>query len=287
MDPPLGRASLGNEPEPKLPADAASGMNGSRRQCRMAPVLPNVPDVEMDTCSGSLNLAEVLDKELRDPVWATDIEIRLRNAISAAEELELARVEVECRMTSCGILLVHAVGADNRRQQSVVSGLLSEAVAFQQWAGTAPIGATADGKVFSMIGLMRATGREQLWPAPPTISALPGEAGVEIPLTGFAAIDQGHPAQLLATETDNPEWSRPMESRVIAEVAASAPAGWYQSSVECRRTTCGVVLLYPPDTNVDVERVEGHVAEELGLRSGRGRSYQRQTGTLVTLYLHR
>jgi hypothetical protein len=138
-----------------------------------------------------------------------------------------------------------------------------------------------------MIGLMRATGRAQLWPAPPTISALPGEAGVEIPLTGFAAIDQGHPAQLLATETDNPEWSRPMESRVIAEVAESAPAGWYQSFVECRRTTCGVVLLYPPDTNVDVERVDGQVAEVLGLRSGRGRSYQRQTGTLVTLYLHR
>jgi hypothetical protein len=78
-----------------------------------------------------------------------------------------------------------------------------------------------------------------------------------------------------------------MESRVIAEVAESAPAGWYQSFVECRRTTCGVVLLYPPDTNVDVERVVGQVAEVLGLRSGRGRSYQLQTGTLVTLYLHR
>jgi hypothetical protein len=145
MDPPPGRASRGNEPAPKLPEDAASGMNASRRECGMAPVLPNGPDVEMDTCSGSLNLAEVLDTELRDPVWATEIEIRLRNAISAAEELELARVEVDCRMTSCGILLVHAVGADNRRQQSVVSGLLSEAGAFQQWAGTAPIGATADG----------------------------------------------------------------------------------------------------------------------------------------------
>jgi hypothetical protein len=272
-----------------LPPDVTVDQNAARPTrpaCRNVPVLPSVPDVTMDSCSGSLNFTDVLSKEERDPGWAIDMEARIRDTVRGAEGLALARLEVECRMTSCAILLVHADGSDASRQQSVVTELVRDAVGFQQWGGTAGL-ATHDGKAFSTIGLMRAVGREQLWPAPPGIPALPGVAGVEIPLLGISAIDNGHPAKRLAEETDNPSWARAMESRVINAVSASAPESWYQSFVECRSTTCGVVLLYPPETNVDVRGLEAAVAEVLGLMTAGGRSYQRETGTLVTLYLNR
>jgi hypothetical protein len=183
-------------------------------------------------------------------------------------------------------VLVHAEGADSNEQRSMVTERVRDAFRFRQWGGPADL-AAADGKLFSTITLMRATGREQLWPAPPAIAALPGVAGVDVPLFGIPALDDNHPAKLLAEEIDDPEWARPMESRVTQQMSSLAAKNWYQSYVGCRRTICGVVLLYPPGTDVEVGNVADAVAEDLGFSSGAGQSYARDTGTLVTIYLRR
>src|SRR5690606_21893360 len=99
---------------------------------------------------------------------------------------------------------------DTRQETSLVTLAVRDAMGFRQWGGSA--GATADGKAFSTISLMRATGREHLWPAPPAIPALPGVAGVDVPLLGIAAIDDANPAKLLAEEADDPDWARPTEA---------------------------------------------------------------------------
>lgn len=284
--PPAGASTA--IPSVPLPDDptAVPDERPTRPVCRSVPVLPAVPDITADSCSNPLNVADVLEQEQRDPGWAADMEARIRDAIGGLEGLALARLEVECRTTSCGIVLVHAEGADSNEQRSRVTERVRDAFRFQQWGGTADL-ATADGKLFSTITLMRAAGREQLWPAPPAIAALPGVAGVEVPLLGIPAIDDAHPAKLLAEEVDDAEWARPMESRVTEQMSSLAPKNWYQSYVGCRSTICGVVLLYPAGTDVDVGNVDDAVAEELGFISGAGQSYERETGTLVTIYLRR
>ena len=255
-------------------------------ECRMTAVLPTVPDITVDPCTNPVNVAEILEKEERDVGWAVDMEARLRAEILGMEGLAIERLEIECRTTSCGIVLVHAEGADSRRQQSLVTERVRDAVGFQQWGGSS-VGPSPDGRVFSMISLMRAEGREQLWPAPPSVPAVPGVAGLDVPLLGISAIDNTHPAKILGEEADDPAWSRPAESRISNQVATLAPKSWYQSHVGCRSNTCGVVLLYPPGTDVDVQKVENDFAEALGFKAGGGRSYERDSGTLVTIYQRR
>lgn len=282
----IASASRETAPRETAPRDTAAP-RPMMPACRVVPVLPTVPDVTADSCNNPVSLIDVLEREERDPGWAVDMEARLREAILGAEGLALARLEIECRTTSCGILLVHAEGADSMTEHGIVAERVRDAAGFQQWGGTSQL-ASADGKMLSTISLMHASGREPLWPAPPAIPALPGLSGVDIPLLGIAAIDDAHPAKLLADEIDDPAWARPTELRITDRIGALAPKNWYQSHVGCRRNTCGIVLLYPPGTDVDVTKVESDFADALGFTArGTGRSYERDLGTLVTIYLHR
>jgi hypothetical protein len=80
--------------------------------------------------------------------------------------------------------------------------------------------------------------RYALDPAWPRISALPGVAGFEIQECPQSRCV----SDWLADEADDPAWSRPMESKILEELAAHSRDGLSQVFVTCRRETCGILL---------------------------------------------
>ena len=104
--------------------------------------------------------------------------------------------------------------------------------------------------------------RYQSDPAWPTVPAVPSVNGFNIrvcPDFQHCLSDQ------LASEPDDPAWARPMESRLLAEVANHASGGLPQLHVVCRRTICGVLLPSVPDAaRLNTTEMAARVAEELG-----------------------
>jgi hypothetical protein len=101
--------------------------------------------------------------------------------------------------------------------------------------------------------------RDPAWPTGP---AVPGVAGFEIqqcPETRTCLSD------LLRDETDDPAWSRPMEARIMGELAGQAAGGVAQVHVACRQTICGVLLPSASgDSRVNLVQVGERLAAALG-----------------------
>jgi hypothetical protein len=73
----------------------------------------------------------------------------------------------------------------------------------------------------------------------PTVAAVPGVSGFAIrvcPSFMRCLSDR------LGDERDEPNWARPMEARLYAEVARHAGNGLSQLHVVCRETICGVLM---------------------------------------------
>jgi hypothetical protein len=168
------------------------------------PALPSVPAFELGTYGQEA--ARALAAEFRDPAWAADMEGRIMDAIENLESLQVAKIEIECRMTACGLLLVHEPDAD-KEQMSVIGRIrdaLSEMLGFGGNSGVTSFRKSGD---FSAIYLTHAEGREQ-YAEPAAVPALPGIAGFDVPRGGNAAFM--HPALYLASRPVDPVWSKPM-----------------------------------------------------------------------------
>jgi hypothetical protein len=70
--------------------------------------------------------------------------------------------------------------------------------------------------------------------------ALPGFPGFYMPPM---PVDR-HPRATLFEEPDNPQWSRPMESRILSESAAIIDFPIYTLHAVCRTSICGVIYVY-------------------------------------------
>jgi hypothetical protein len=215
------------------------------------------------------------------------MEARIQSLVSQIEGLATIRLEMECRMTACGVLLVFEDGGQYRQQQALVTDLsnsLKDELGFRMWGLNAS--GPEDGPHVATIALMRATGRDQFQPQRPVLSAVPGTSGFDIPLTGMARFDNAHPAKLLGDEIDDPAWSRPMESRVTSETAVALNSeGVSRFEVRCRSTMCGIALRFPPGSEPQIDGLENELADTLGFERGLARRYPNPSGMMVTIYL--
>ena len=73
----------------------------------------------------------------------------------------------------------------------------------------------------------------------PRVPAIPGLAGFEIRDFG-----DGSRRTILANESDNPEWSRPMEGAILSEIAALLDFPVTTLHAACRSSTCGLLFAY-------------------------------------------
>lgn len=74
------------------------------------------------------------------------------------------------------------------------------------------------------------------------VPVLPGFAGFEIPDLG-----DGHPGARLFNESDNPDWARSMEGRILGESARAIDFPLITLHAVCRSSTCGVLFVYTND----------------------------------------
>ena len=236
---------------------------------RLPPVqaLPSVPGFNLRP--GFSNLTNRLAAETRDPSWAVSMEARIREIIG--DRFPMDGLEVECRMSSCGIVLVgEFIGLRGEQREAFqrVTGFLAETLSAEQSWNTARRGAV--GRPFTAIFLIDIDGRKVFVPErepepPPKVSALPGVSGFELSARyGDLVV---HPAQSLANEPEDPAWSSDMEARIFGELSM-ALQGVTVSQIEvvCRTTMCGVVIDYVPGpgVNLRLNQVRHHLVESLG-----------------------
>jgi hypothetical protein len=124
---------------------------------RVTRALPSVAGFELR--SSGQESASSLAAEIRDPDWAIATEARIMDAIGDLESLQVTRIEIECRATSCGILLVHAPDADRELMFGIrrIRERLPEILDFAGSDGVTSFGKNGD---FSAIYLVGATGIE-------------------------------------------------------------------------------------------------------------------------------
>jgi hypothetical protein len=261
------------------------GADATASQCSLEPAFPGVEDILVDPCSGGFGIASPLADELRDSAWAGSTETRILEVIGQADSLQTSRRELECRMTACGVMLVFADWTDYQGQ---LVGELVEALrttlGFKKWGLSTAT--SDDGRLVATIGLMRAADREQFWSPPPTVSALPNVSGFDLPLQGIPQLDADHPATLLSAQADDPDWARPMESRVIADIAAVlASEDALQIEARCRSTACGIALRLPASFAREMDGLEDQFAEALGFGRGRLLRYSTDAGIVAAIYL--
>jgi len=192
---------------------------------------------------------------------------------------------VDCRATTCGILLVHDPDSDaDSREQIRLMGTIRDTLygtlGFTDRSGVTSFRSSGD---FSAIYLLDAGGREQYAGTVPTVPALSGIAGFEIPRGDRPSTL--YPPLLLAAQRDNPAWSRPREAQIFDEIPRVAGDRLTEVFVECRSSTCGIVLAYPIDAN----RIDSIIGDELADSLGFPRSavgwYETPGGSFAAIYL--
>lgn len=116
-----------------------------------------------------------------------------------------------------------------------------------------------------------------------TMPALPGSNGFDI-----SAAWDAHPARRLAAESDDPAWSRDMESRIISTIQRRLGFPVLSLEVECRATLCGLVFDSVTEVRLggNYNRIAGQLADELGFGSFYGgRSNRGRSTAFVSIYL--
>lgn len=89
-------------PEPIVP----------KQQKRGVPALPGIEGYDFPVVGPGFDFAVALALEETDPVWAPDMENRLREAIRSQPEFASTRVEMMCRTSGCGVLFIPSLADD-------------------------------------------------------------------------------------------------------------------------------------------------------------------------------
>jgi hypothetical protein len=228
-----------------------------------------------------------LADESRDPSWAAQTKERIRQTIG--NRFPMDGLEVECRMSTCGIVLIGEFIALDDEQREVfqsLPGVLGKTLRFERQWHTGRRGAV--GRAFTAIYLLDAVGRQTFVPEPErpeaepltTIPALPGMSGFEVPSRYGDLVD--HPAQSLAKEPEDRAWSTSMEGRILGEISTTlSGVNASQIQVVCRTSICGVVIDYTPGPNVGfrLAQAERHLVEVLDFDSRRSTRTSRVDGS--------
>lgn len=242
--------------------------------CRNVPVLPDVEDLVIPYCNGGHRSLALAEEEV-DGSWAPFVEARIRALISDQERVRFDRVELACRIATCGVVLILAEDERNEFVPQELTRILIESLAESLGFGRSEIvrSVSQDGIQLALGLLALPEGREPYWPPPEEpqrMEALPGITGFEVtrrdnvPGTRYPMA-----SEVLVAEAVDPAWAPAMEARILREIGSSGIA-LNQIYVVCRTVRCGVVLDYAdaidpreaiPPTVLLIEQLE----EELGL----------------------
>jgi hypothetical protein len=263
--------------------------------------LPGVTGFKLPKYLISGQAAAALASEGRDPIWASDMERQISEALQNKDGLRLAREETVCRMTACGILLEYRPGADSvelHAQEALTDELragLQAALGFGGRGAATMDDRRCGGTRFTVIYLTRANGREQYGPpiSSPLIPAFLTTPSSRVPvqdplLTDLSGNIENMLSELLVAEpVVRSSWSLAMESDLKREASVVAGDRWSQILVECRVTACGVVLSSPrSEGQIESGKTTSHLASVLG--RARGSSISTRTiasDNVVVIYL--
>ena len=95
------------------------------------PALPGLAGFEFRQMPRPVHPAEELAAELEDPAWAANMESRILAGVSEATDEPMTQIEVECRMTWCGIVVAMPDGGD-RGVRRVIGEHIRESLGFDR-----------------------------------------------------------------------------------------------------------------------------------------------------------
>lgn len=222
--------------------------------CPYLPALPGIEDLRVSSCEGG-RLGRLLAREEIDAGWAAVVAGRIRAQVAANDQgRQFDRVEIVCRRTACGLLLILPEDQRGEFVPTELSRVMIETIANETGFGNTLVvhTHTDDGLPVTLGLIEHAKGREDDWPPAPDpkrIEALPGVIGYAVAGdNSLPTRDFPMAPELLAAEAVDPSWAPVMEGRIIG-VIASIGLPVQQMHVVCRATRCGVVLDFPEGTN--------------------------------------
>jgi len=248
--------------------DVPSGKSGSGSgDDEWVPALPGV-DYKISRYGPGGAFSVDLDAEALDPVWALEMERRLKEAVQIRPEFQGVRVEVVCRTTACGLLFVPSSDGD-------IDKLKLSIQAINNWAkgelGFASSGTSTmsfgNGRGYTQSTLSNRRGYKSNFP---TFSARFGMPNLQRQMSNNEPVDRSPEGYALQLEIQK---------------QASAIVGNSVSSlvVECRTTVCVVKLYYPPDVLLKSFDISSEIAKSVGLSTG----LTGINGNVMTIHLRR
>ena len=275
-----------------LPRQAAGEAEGSRNNlameddsgCEWVAIVPDYPEFEVSSCRELGAAAAAFAAEAEDPVWALSTEAAIRALVADNDMSEFADTAVDCRQTSCGVLLLWpsdtSPGDALARTLNLEMQRLNNNVIAQEgfggrmgFSGTLIRGGRRVGVIYFMEAQDRArySQPQQSPRIVPTLSsspALPGLSGVIVSFPPMGGPNRLNAGEMLAAEPDDPSWARAMESQIIGEIAQSVDLAFSQLQVECRTTQCGLVFFSTEGSvgSSDLQLLHVRLQSELGLR---------------------
>lgn len=278
----LGKPSLSE-------AEAPGSHRGAsvQRAAQEVPALPGVEGYYLPAHLGGAQFSISLEAEVRDPVWAPDMEARIKEALRKREELLGLNATVLCRNTSCGLLFVFNPEDDYESLRARVKDFRDSVASELHFAGrgTASMNRGARGR-YMQLSLTGAIERQHLLRVDSPATA-PGIEGFTPPAYGGPA-NPAAPAMMpttsmdaLASEVvDRSVASLELEGELRRLAAAIGGNFLNQPQVECRVSTCRVSLSYtsgqaPPSDDLFLKhfRVAGYNAASLEFRGGVSGAY--------------
>lgn len=221
------------------------------------------PAAGAPTLFGSGSISAAFAGEPKDPVWATATEARIFEAIAREREegLVFRRADVECRYSTCAILLVHAANEGEGSISKLVDAI-RDRLGFQgtNWSEKQiPVPVAGDAgsavKMRFIMGHVEVVLRAPRDAVDNGATEVRGVAGAEREdAVRSAAANTGLGYSLfswpgsrragwaLAGEPQDPVWSQEMESGIRSRLEAEAGLAMSRVEVECRTTVCAIAL---------------------------------------------
>lgn len=264
--PPEPVAGTKTRPDQDAPStDSGSGSGDDE----WVPALPGIEEYRFYRNEWGGRISVALDAEALDPLWAPEMERRLKGEVQIRPEFQGVRVEVVCRTTACGVLFVPSDGDIDKLQFSIQ--------AFNKWAnrelgfksGQKTSSRTyGKGRGYTQVGLFR-LGYETRFLTPDPVAARMQNALRQLSNENGEPVDRSPEGYALQQEIQK---------------QASAIVGNSVSSlvVECRTTVCVVTLYYPPGVLPKFE-ISSAIASSVGLKAGSTGI----DGNVLTIHLRR
>lgn len=250
-----------------VPDKAAERQSDAEKCC--VPALPGVEGYWVPASSSAARFSIALGEEEMDLAWAPDMERRIKEALQKVDELRGVQLKMVCRSTACGLLFIFSPDDD-------FDALGDRVQKFKPWAkdelGFTSSGTISmhpgDGKRYIVLRLTGARGQVQNDPAAAAaMSAVLAPPSLP-PNPQFMSVftDPGVRAtEKLAQEpVDRSTTTAMLENQIQKEVLGIFGTELNRLTVECRVSTCVVVVGFPPGVSPDLSPMIARISRVVG-----------------------